>query len=225
MPRDRVPRAAPRRLSATRATALTWSAGSLRDSIPRTRTTSMAGVTSNSWPRRTVPAGSVPVTTVPLPLILHRERVTADLVHLLLPQVLDVVVRDLRCGENERLHVAQVLFVGGSQNDLVQVLHRSIDHLLHALAFGREDDVFDQLPLPAREIAATVQLFQLHALAIGIVVARIPEFGFLGGKLLDDLLRIDVGLIIGIVARPKRQAHRRYRGRKNDSTHVPPHRE
>ena len=61
----------PRRFSATRATPLTWSAGSFADSRPRILAARMDGVSSSSWPVRMVPAGSVPVTTVPLPLMLN----------------------------------------------------------------------------------------------------------------------------------------------------------
>ena len=61
----------PRRLSAARAGPVSASAGSPRVWMPRTRTGRMEGVITSSSPRRTVPAGSVPVTTVPLPITLN----------------------------------------------------------------------------------------------------------------------------------------------------------
>jgi len=61
----------PRRLSATRATPLTSSAGSPSASRPRTRTVRPDGASTSSWPFLTVPAGKVPVTTVPAPRIVN----------------------------------------------------------------------------------------------------------------------------------------------------------
>jgi hypothetical protein len=61
----------PRRLTATRATPVTDVAGSLMDSKPRIRAGRRDGVSRISCPIATVPAGSVPVTTVPLPRMLN----------------------------------------------------------------------------------------------------------------------------------------------------------
>ena len=61
----------PRRLTATRATPLTDATGSLMDSRPRIRAARRDGVSRICWPIETVPAGSVPVTTVPLPRMLN----------------------------------------------------------------------------------------------------------------------------------------------------------
>ena len=61
----------PRRLSATLATPATASAGSPSASRPRTRTVRPEGASASSWPFLTVPAGKVPVTTVPAPLMVN----------------------------------------------------------------------------------------------------------------------------------------------------------
>ena len=61
----------PRRFSAARATPVSSAAVSPSDCSARTRTCRIAGVSRSSSPRRTVPAGSVPVTTVPLPVMLN----------------------------------------------------------------------------------------------------------------------------------------------------------
>jgi hypothetical protein len=71
MPRAGPSAGMPRRLSATRATPLTEATGSFSDSMPRILAGRMDGVSSSSWPDRMVPAGSVPVTTVPLPRMLN----------------------------------------------------------------------------------------------------------------------------------------------------------
>src|ERR1019366_9814577 len=133
-------------------------------------------------------------------------------------QVVDIVFRNLRRGHDERLHIAQILLVFGRQQDIAERYDRRIGDFLHALAFRREDDIFLQLPLPTGRVPAAVQFFELHALAIGVVVARLGELGLLGGKFLDDFIRVDV-----VVRRPHGQTHRRYRGRENDSTHFGPH--
>src|ERR1019366_5064421 len=142
---------------------------------------------------------------------LDRKGVAADIVDLFLAQILYVVGRDLRRGEHERLHVAQIGNGFGRQADLAEGDDGGVDHLFDALAFRGEDDVVHLLPL-----AAAVGLLQLHALAIGIVVARLLEFEFLGGKSPDDVLRIDV------VGRPGGQIQRRKRGGENDYAHFSP---
>jgi hypothetical protein len=71
MPRAGTSAGRPRRLSATLATPRTAGAGSFSDSMPRILAGRMDGVSSSSWPVWIVPAGSVPVTTVPLPLMLN----------------------------------------------------------------------------------------------------------------------------------------------------------
>ncbi len=75
MPRAGRSAGTPLRLSATRATPSTWSAGSPSACRPRTLTGSDDGVSSSSWPLRIVPAGSVPVTTVPAPLIVNERSI------------------------------------------------------------------------------------------------------------------------------------------------------
>ena len=65
----------PRRLSATRATPGRLSAGSPSDCSSRTRTGRIDGVITSSSLRCTVPAGSVPVTTVPLPVMLNERSI------------------------------------------------------------------------------------------------------------------------------------------------------
>ena len=75
MPRAGRSAGTPRRLSATRATPSTWSAGSPSACRPRTLTGADDGVSSSSWPLRIVPAGSVPVTTVPAPLIVNERSI------------------------------------------------------------------------------------------------------------------------------------------------------
>ena len=71
MPRAGTSAAIPRRLSATRATPLAEGTGSASDSMPRILAGRRDGVSSSSCPDRMVPAGSVPVTTVPLPRMLN----------------------------------------------------------------------------------------------------------------------------------------------------------
>ena len=61
----------PRRFSATRASPLAAGTRSPSDWISRTRTGRIEGVTTSSSPWWMVPAGSVPVTTVPLPVMLN----------------------------------------------------------------------------------------------------------------------------------------------------------
>ncbi len=60
----------PARLSATRPPTGPFSIGRLWDCIPRTRTRSPEGITSSSSSMLTVPPCSVPVTTVPEPLMV-----------------------------------------------------------------------------------------------------------------------------------------------------------
>src|ERR1035437_2715750 len=142
---------------------------------------------------------------------LDREGVAADIVDLFLTQVLDVVVRDFGRGEHEGLHVAQILHVFRRQADVVQGDDRRVDHLFDAFAVRGENDVVHLFPLPA-----AVDLLQFHALAIGIVVARLLEFEFLGGKFPYDFGRIDV------VGRPGGQAQGRESGGENDYAHFSP---
>ena len=71
MPRAAKPAGTPRRLTATRATPAADVTGSFMDSRPRILAGRSDGVSSSSCPVVTVPAGSVPVTTVPLPLMLN----------------------------------------------------------------------------------------------------------------------------------------------------------
>ena len=61
----------PRRLTAILDTPRTCAVFSCSDSMARILTGRPAGATSSSSPPRTVPAGSVPVTTVPLPVMLN----------------------------------------------------------------------------------------------------------------------------------------------------------
>ena len=63
----------PVRLSATRATPDMESTFSSNDSMPRTRT--VPSPVLNVSPRATVPAGRVPVTTVPAPLMVNRRSI------------------------------------------------------------------------------------------------------------------------------------------------------
>ena len=71
IPRPNMPGDAPRRLTATLATPRACATFSLSDSMARILTGRPAGASSSSSPVRTVPAGSVPVTTVPLPVMLN----------------------------------------------------------------------------------------------------------------------------------------------------------
>ena len=71
MPRAGTPAGMPRRLTATRATPAADVTGSFMDSRPLILAGRSDGASSSSRPVVTVPAGSVPVTTVPLPLMLN----------------------------------------------------------------------------------------------------------------------------------------------------------
>src|ERR1019366_6656461 len=142
---------------------------------------------------------------------LDRKGVAADIVDFFLAEVLYVVVRDLGRSQHERLHVAQILHVPGRQADMVEGDDGCVDHLFDAFAIGGENDVVHLFPLPA-----AVDFLQLHALAIGIVVARLLELQFLGGKSPDDVGRINV------VGRPGGQAQGRASGGENDYAHFSP---
>jgi len=73
MPRAGTPAGMPRRLTATRATPAAELTGSFIDSRPLILAGRSDGVSSSSWLTLTVPAGRVPVTTVPLPRMLNER--------------------------------------------------------------------------------------------------------------------------------------------------------
>ena len=124
---------------------------------------------------------------------LHGEGIAADFVQFFASQVGDVVVANFRGRKHERLHIPQILFILRRQNDVPQRDDGCVHHLLHALAFGAEDDIRHDLPLATGGVAARIQFFHLDRLPVGVVVARIPKLRFLRGKFLDDLSGIDVG--------------------------------
>ena len=66
-------------------------------------------------------------------------------------------------GQHEGLHVAQVLLIFGSEQDVAQGLYRRVHYFLHAFAFGAENDILHQFPLAAGGLPLAIEFLQFDA--------------------------------------------------------------
>src|SRR6185436_3296221 len=92
-------------------------------------------------------------------------------------------------GENKGLDVSQILNIAGVELEVLEGLNGSADDLFRALAFWREDDIADFLPL-AQHAAAFVDVEHAGGLAVSVVTAGLPELRFLAGELLNDFVNL-----------------------------------
>ena len=94
-------------------------------------------------------------------------------------------------GQHEGQAVADVLEIFLRHEDLGETRLRREHHVLDAMALVVEHDVEDFVILAIDRVA--VEGLHFYVLAVGVLVARLGEFRFLGGKALDNVFRRGAG--------------------------------
>src|SRR5215472_7781041 len=115
------------------------------------------------------------------------ENIRRKVVHLLTTHVGDVVLGKLGGGENERLHIANVVVILFAHGDASERIHGSEGDVLDALAFRSEDDVAGFAVLAVGP-TVIVESLDGESLRVGVVVAFALELRFALGEVLDNFI-------------------------------------